>query len=170
MEVWADIDPDGTGYIHISQAGTLMRNLIERKCDLFPPKSRDLAFDTQLLSDLIEHLNLKLYKDFQFYNFHDILISLSQMYITYLSSKPKYLVEVLDEYQKVNNKFEDDNALDLDDVIAKIDDIQQNDNVQMCKQLDNALMKFKNNVLSKIDKFNGNIYTSSMIPIVIKVQ
>lgn len=64
MEVWADIDPDGTGYIHISQAGTLMRNLIERKCDLFPPKSRDLAFDTQLLSDLIEHLNLKLYKDF----------------------------------------------------------------------------------------------------------
>ena len=54
-----------------------MRNLIDRKCDIFPPKSRDLAIDTQLLQDLVEHLNLKLYKSFQFYNFHDILISLS---------------------------------------------------------------------------------------------
>ena len=85
-----------------------MRKLIERKCDLFPPKSRDLAFDTQLLSDLIEHLNLRLYKDFQFYNFHDILISLSQMYITYLSSKPKILQEILEEYHHIYNKFEDD--------------------------------------------------------------
>ena len=54
-----------------------MRELIERKCDLFPPKARDLAFDLQLLSELIEHLNLKLYKNFQYYNFYDILISLS---------------------------------------------------------------------------------------------
>lgn len=103
--MWADIDPDGTGYIHISEAGSLMRVLIEKKCELFPPKSRDLVFDTQLLQDLIEHLNLKLYKNFQFYNFHDILISLSQMYITYLSSKQKQLDMILEEYHQVNNKF-----------------------------------------------------------------
>ena len=30
------------------------------------------------------------------------------MYITYLSSKPKVMMEILEEYQKINNKFEDD--------------------------------------------------------------
>lgn len=170
VEVWSDIDPDGTGYIHISQAGQLMRSLIEGKCDLFPPKARDLAFDVQLLSELIEHLNLKLYKNFQYYNFHDILISLSQMYITYLSSKPKMVIEILEEYQKVNNKFEDEQAIDLDDVIGKIDEIQEHQDVAMCMQLDKALIKFKKQVKDTIDRFDGRFYTSSMIPIVIKVQ
>lgn len=109
--MWADLDHDGTGYIHISQAGTLMRNLIERKCDLFPPKSRDLAFDTQLLQDLVEHLNLRLYKNFQFYQFNDILISLSQMYVTWLSSKPKILAKILEEYVELNA---DVNEMDCD--------------------------------------------------------
>ena len=45
------------------------------------------------------------------------------MYITYLSSKPKVLIEILEEYQKVNNKFEDEQAIDLDDVICKIEEI-----------------------------------------------
>jgi len=39
----------------------------------------------------------------------------------------------------------------------------------MCKKLDQALIAFKNSVLSKIDRFEGNIYTSSMIPIVLKI-
>jgi len=40
----------------------------------------------------------------------------------------------------------------------------------MCKELGKALVKFKNNVLSKIDRFEGNVYTSSMIPIVLRIQ
>jgi hypothetical protein len=58
-----------------------MRNLIEKKCDLFPASAKDLVYDPGLLQELIEHLQLKLYKKFQYYNFHDILISLSQMYL-----------------------------------------------------------------------------------------
>ena len=77
IDVWKDLDPDGTGYIHISETPSLMRHLIERKCDLFPPDAKDLVFDPDLLQRLIQNLQLKLYKKFQYYNFHDILISLS---------------------------------------------------------------------------------------------
>ena len=31
-------------------------------------------------------------------------------------------------------------------------------------------MQFKNNILGKIDRFEGNIYNSSMIPIVVRIQ
>ena len=40
----------------------------------------------------------------------------------------------------------------------------------MCKKLDKALIKFKNLVLDKIDRFEGNIFTSNMIPIVVRLQ
>lgn len=40
----------------------------------------------------------------------------------------------------------------------------------MCILLDKALDKFKRQVKDTIDSFEGKIYTSSMIPIVIKVQ
>ena len=76
-----EVDPEGTGYIHISEASMLMRQLIEKKSDLFPQSAYELVYDPKLLSELIEHLHLKLYKKFQYYNFHDILISLAQMYV-----------------------------------------------------------------------------------------
>jgi hypothetical protein len=64
IDVWKDLDPDGTGYIHISEAPSLMRHLIERNCDMFPPNAKDLVFDPALLSELIVHFQLKLYKNF----------------------------------------------------------------------------------------------------------
>lgn len=42
--------------------------------------------------------------------------------------------------------------------------------MQLCKKLEKTLTNFKNHVLGKIDRFEGNIYTSSMIPIVIRIQ
>ena len=42
--------------------------------------------------------------------------------------------------------------------------------MQLCRKLDKAQLKFKNNVLGKIDRFDGNIYDSSMIPIVLRIQ
>ena len=59
---------------------------------------------------------------------------------------------------------------ELDDVIHKIDEITEEKNVQLCRELEKALTRFKNNVLDKIDRFEGNIYNSSMIPIVITIQ
>jgi len=40
----------------------------------------------------------------------------------------------------------------------------------MCKDLEKAIIKFQSTVIKEIDRFEGNIYTSSMIPIVLKVQ
>ena len=45
------------------------------------------------------------------------------MYVTYLSSKPKIQMDIIEEFNHINNKFEDERAVDLDDVIAKIDEI-----------------------------------------------
>ena len=59
---------------------------------------------------------------------------------------------------------------ELDDVIHKIDEITEEKNVQLCRELEKVLTRFKNNVLDKIDRFEGNIYNSSMIPIVITIQ
>ena len=44
-----------------------MRTLIEKKPELMPPKSEDLISDFELLQELIEHLELKLYKKFSNY-------------------------------------------------------------------------------------------------------
>ena len=63
-EVWKELDNDGTGFIHISEAGNLLRNLINKKCDLFPPRAKILMYDSILLSQFIENLNLRLYKKF----------------------------------------------------------------------------------------------------------
>ena len=90
-KVWKQFDPDGTGYIHLSEAGTLLKNLYAVQFELFPPKSRDLMFDMKLLQHLVEHLDFTLYNGYQCYNFHDILMQLSKMYVTYLSSKPSEL-------------------------------------------------------------------------------
>ena len=45
----------------------------------------------------------------------------------------------------------------------------QEQNVQLCKKLEKKMMQFKNNILGKIDRFEGNIYNSSMIPIVVRI-
>lgn len=58
------MDPDGTGYIHISEAAGLMKQLIEKKCELVPSDVKDLVYDQDLLQGLIEELHLKLYKKF----------------------------------------------------------------------------------------------------------
>ena len=86
----------------MSEAPLLMRHLIERKCDLFPQTAKDLVCDSALLSELIIHLELKLYKNFQYYNFHDILISLSQMYLTSLASRECEINDILKEFHEVN--------------------------------------------------------------------
>jgi hypothetical protein len=60
-------------------------------------------------------------------------------------------------------------AEDLEDVTDKIEEIMQEKNVQLCRKLEKTMTKFKNAVLGKIDRFEGNIYNSSMIPIVVKI-
>ena len=99
-----------------------MRHLIERKCDLFPPKAKDLVFDPILLSELIVHLQLKLYKNFQYYNFYDILISISQMYLTSLAGRDCEIHEILNEYNQIN-KTSEFQAEVLEDVIDRIEEI-----------------------------------------------
>lgn len=39
----------------------------------------------------------------------------------------------------------------------------------MCNELTKVFDKFKYSVLDKIDRFEGSIYNSSMIPIIIKI-
>ena len=145
-----------------------MRHLIERKCDLFPQTAKDLVFDPDLLSELIVHLQLKLYKNFQYYNFYDILISLSQMFLTSLASRECEIHDILNDFNEVN-KNSDFSAEVLEDVIDHIEEIQAEKNVQICKKLDKSLIKFKSSVLDKIDCFEGNIYTSSMLPTVLRI-
>ena len=64
IEIWKDHDPDGSGFIHISEASSFMRNLIEKKSELFPPKAQELVYDSSLITELIEHLAFKMYKKF----------------------------------------------------------------------------------------------------------
>ena len=71
------MDNEGRGLIHISEVGNLLRNLIKKKCQLFPSKARLLMYDNSRLQQFIVQMNLKLYKKFQYYNFHDILIALA---------------------------------------------------------------------------------------------
>jgi hypothetical protein len=81
-------------------------------------------------------LHLKLYKKFQYYNFYDILISISQMYITNLASRELELDEILHEYNQIN----EEKVFNLDSVIERIDEISKDKNVQMCKKLDSSLI------------------------------
>ena len=119
MRVWKNIDHEGSGFIHISEAACLLRNLIDNKCELFPPNVKALAYNQTLLPSLIESMRLKLYKKFQYYNFHDILISLSQMYIYYLANRDWEINEIFDEYNQLHEN--DFPAHDLEDVIENID-------------------------------------------------
>ena len=64
-------------------------------------------------------MQLKLYKKFQYYNFHDILISLSQMYIYYLSNRDWELAEIFEEYNEIH--VADFPATDIEEVIENID-------------------------------------------------
>ena len=53
IEIWTDLDPDGTGYIHISEAASFMRKLINKKCELLPTSAQDLVYDPEMLNELI---------------------------------------------------------------------------------------------------------------------
>jgi len=90
------------------------------------------------------------------------------MYLKELANRETEIRNILEDYKNTHqNCLEAD---DLDEVIDKIDEIQSEKNVALCRNLDKALIKFKNNVLGKIDQFEGQIYDSSMIPIVTKIQ
>lgn len=62
--IWADYDPEGSGFLHVSEASSFVRNLIEKKCEMLPPRASDLMYNPVMISELIEHLNLRLYKKF----------------------------------------------------------------------------------------------------------
>lgn len=61
----------------------MIRNLVKKKCELFPCNAKVLVYDTHKLQMFIEEMELKLYKKFQYYNFHDVLISLALNYVKY---------------------------------------------------------------------------------------
>lgn len=90
------------------------------------------------------------------------------MYITSLASRDAEVKDIIKEFNDINC-HSDFCAEVLEDVIEHIEIIQSEKNVEMCKQLDKSLLKFKNSVVNKIDFFEGNIYTSSMIPVVLKI-
>lgn len=75
------------------------------------------------------------------------------MYLKELASRENEIRKILEDYKNTHqNCLEAD---DLDEVIDKIDEIQSEKNVALCRSLDKALLKFKNNVLGKIDQFEG---------------
>ena len=82
--------------------GNLLRNLIKKKCELFPSNAKVLMYDTQKLQYFIEDMQLKLYRKFQYYNFHDILIALAQNYVKYMVTrkmdKNKEYKQIIDDY------------------------------------------------------------------------
>ena len=71
------------------------------------------------------------------------------MYLKELANRESEIRNILEDYKNTHqNCLEAD---DLDEVIDKIDEIQSEKNVALCRNLDKALLKFKNNVLGKID-------------------
>ena len=49
IRTWKNIDHEGSGFIHISEAACLLRNLIDNKCELFPPNVKALAYNQAML-------------------------------------------------------------------------------------------------------------------------
>jgi hypothetical protein len=83
------VDPDGTGFILISDLGNLIRKLITENCELFQPKHNILLYDSRMLTDLVQKLNLKVYKGFKYHHYYDVLIRLAQIQLQYLISRDK---------------------------------------------------------------------------------
>ena len=89
------------------------------------------------------------------------------MHIFDLASRKVEKKHIINEF-KLKTEDESD-SLDLQDVIVKIDEYQDSKKVQKCRSLDKAMIKFKNMVKLKIDKFEGHFYMSSMIPLVVNI-
>jgi hypothetical protein len=89
IDAWAELDPDGTGYIHSSELGNLIRILITNKSELLPAKSKIMMYDSRLLSNFITKMDLTLYKKFQSHNFFDILIKLAKIQVSYIALRDK---------------------------------------------------------------------------------
>jgi hypothetical protein len=62
------------------------------------------------------------------------------MYLTSLASREQEINEILKEYNQIH--IEDFPAKELDEVIENIEEIRSEKNVQLCKQLDQELLKF----------------------------
>ena len=90
------------------------------------------------------------------------------MYLKELANREQEIKSILEDFKNTHQDCLE--ADDLDEVIEKIDEFQAEKNVALCRNLDKALLKFKNKVLGQIDQFDGQIYDSSMIPIVHKIQ
>jgi hypothetical protein len=58
------MDPDGSGYMHTSELGTLIRNLIIGKCDILPKNSYVMLHDSSMLNKFIQDMDLNLYKKY----------------------------------------------------------------------------------------------------------
>ena len=50
-----------------------------------------------------DRLHLKLYSNYTKYNFHDILISMSLKFLSYIASQPEELKEIFSEFEMKND-------------------------------------------------------------------
>ena len=80
------MDPDGSGYLHTSELGTLIRNIIIAKCEILPSSSKIMMKDSVKLQQFIKDMDLPLYKKYQYNHFYDILISLSRYHLKYFAT------------------------------------------------------------------------------------
>lgn len=49
QEIWSNIDHDASGYIHISEAGILMRKLMEDSSEFIPKSMIGILTDEKML-------------------------------------------------------------------------------------------------------------------------
>ena len=169
VEVWAEFDPDGTQFISVDKIDDFLIALIDAKCELFSAFNKDgIVHDHHLRQIYQNKLGLKLYCGYTKYNFYDIMISISQKFLIYIVSQPQERKIIIEDYENINKDL--DKIDFIEEVIDKISDIQATGNVQFCKKLDKKLSQFRNSIINKIDRYEGNIYTSSTIPLITFIQ
>ena len=103
-----------------------MRNLIEKKPELLPPKAKELVSSYDLLAELIEYLELKLYQKFRYYQFNEVLIAVAQLYLEHLASRPVEFRQIMKDVKAIHGEvLPDGNPIeDLEDVKLIIVDLR----------------------------------------------
>jgi NTP pyrophosphatase (non-canonical NTP hydrolase) len=140
-EIWAKFDPNGTQYIRIDDLNKFILALIEEKVELFSALNREnILSDPYMCQLYINNLGLTLFRQYQYYNYHDTLIAICMKYLIYVAQGEAD--EIFREFHEIN-KLDPNEEITLEDVVDHLHSISETHDVQMCKKLGQYVKAFK---------------------------
>eukprot|EP00347_Sterkiella_histriomuscorum_P021532 403333648 len=172
---WLTYDTKGTGFIPIHKFENLMLDLIKQKSALIREGS-NLVNDFVARRHFIEELELPTYMKMNYFNYQDILQSLSKAALQIDLLEGNYFNKTKDQ-DNVSQSSEDkwrlnqlQKIINIDSEIMSIEKKNEDNKILIVEQYNKMKYKSEEGKFKNVDQFQGNVYNSRFVFLLLQIK